>query len=902
MVASGRPSPDAKDAAGERPRGLASLLQWHAPSIRSQLFRLVLVALLPVLVFAAIAAWESYQDQQRTAELELLQTARAVSAAFDGELGRRESRLDALAHAPSLAAGDLARFYDIAKAASGGAPISVRDVATGRELLNTGRPLGQPGPALFDDSDWRSEALRGQVPEASGVGWSPLEGGYLVVAEAPVHVGGRVRYVLQMGETADQLMGILKRYPMPSPWVASVVDRRGVCVACTGALAVGRGVAPDMIELARRRIEGVIRQVAPEGARMVRAVVHSPSTGFAVLISVPEQAFAANLMESAAWIFLGGVAAAALGITCAALMARRVSGPLRAAAAMARSIGDGPPARLEPSGVAEIDVIAGALSDAAKSVARRSSERERQKSELEARVQARTAELHAANEALAEREAQLRAIFDSTFQLTGLADLDGRIVAVNRAALEAGGVREADVIGKFAWQTPWWAGNPAEIEKLAEALDRVRTGQFVRYQGAAQLPVGERTIDFSLRPLYLHGGSKPDHILAEGHDVTELKAAQERADRSQKMEALGRLTGGVAHDFNNILTVIKGAMEMALKAPEDPRAGRLLAAALEAAQRGQELNKQLLGFARRKPMAQVRIEVADAVRRLAPLLRNAVGGARRLELDLQPVDGVCVVEPAQFETALLNLVVNARDATPEGGVVTVRVRPAGPRQQQRFPQLGPDFVCVEVGDTGHGIAPEDLGRVFDPFFTTKPPGQGTGLGLSQVYGFVQQSEGLIDVSSTPGLGTCFTIALPLDRANHGAAPEPKSFTRDAGPLKVLLVEDDPLVADVSETMLKSLGHEVTPARAGPEAMRVLEKEEGFDLLFTDIVMPEGINGVQLARMAQARRPALKVLLCSGWTADALDEAQAVNAPWPLLHKPFSGEELERAIAQATAPL
>ena len=517
---------------------------------------------------------------------------------------------------------------------------------------------------------------------------------------------------------------------------------------------------------------------------------------------------------------------------------------------------------------------------------------------LERRVRDRTAELDEAHRALAESEARLRAIFDSTFQLTGLATIDGTAVAVNRAALQAAQVREQDVIGKYMWDTPWWADSPGERERLHGSVERVRAGEFVRYEGTIQLPGGPRTFDFSMRPLYLHRPDRPDHILVEGRDLTELKAAKERAERSQKMEALGLLTGGVAHDFNNILTVIKGAIEIVLKSPVEPRSAQLLGAAMEAAHRGEELNKQLLGFARRKPVTQVRLEISDTVGRMATLLRNAVGGARRLELDLERPDGVCVVEASQFETALLNLVVNARDATPEGGVVTVRVREPRLDDLRRFAPLGRDFVCVEVADTGEGIAPEILGRVFDPFFTTKPAGQGTGLGLSQVYGFVQQSAGLLDLQSAPGEGTCLTLALPIERvAAQPVEAEPKSFAPSSGRLSILLVEDDPLVSDVSKAMLRSLGHLVTSARTARDAMEALESGR-FDLLLTDVVMPEGVNGVQLARMAKAKHPGLSVLLCSGWTADALDEAKVDQSPWPLLHKPFSGEELERAIAEA----
>jgi PAS domain S-box-containing protein len=878
-----------------------------APSIRTHLFRLVLAALIPAFIFAAGAAFSAYLGRRAAAELNMMETARAVSAAFDAEFARRQALLVGLSNSTALRKGDLQDFYAAAKSASGGVPIVVCDAETGREILNTGVAWGRPIP-FAEEPPWLDSVRRRGLPEVKDVRFDRLLGTYTVAVQTPVIVGGRVVYIVHSGETVADLVGTLRKFHVAANWRVSLMDRRGVRAASLHAPGpvAGAPPIPQLWSLIRAGREGIIRGVRVEDVPMMYAVARSPSTGYSVAVGVPRRAFSASVFHAGAWGFLGGAAAGGLGLALAAWMARRISRPLSAAAEAARSIGQGGPVELGPSGIREIDIIAGALAEASSALVQRAAERDRQQASLaqlalglEARVQARTAELDAANTALAESETRLRAIFDSTFQLTGLATIDGRAVAVNRAALEAARVTEDQVLGKPMWDTPWWAGSPGERQRVIDAFQRVKAGEFIRFEGTISLPGGPRTFDFSMRPLSLHGGDEPDHVLAEGRDLTELKAAQERADRSQKMEALGLLTGGVAHDFNNILTVIKGAIEVALKTECEPRAERLLKAALEASQRGEELNKQLLGFARRRPVTQVRLEVDETVKRLEPLLRNAVGAARRLELDVSTVDGICVVEAAQFETALLNLVVNARDATPEGGAVIVRVREPTPELRRRFAGLDGDFVCVEVADTGHGIPPEHLSRVFDPFFTTKPPGQGTGLGLSQVYGFVRQSAGLIDVDSAPGQGTCVAMALPLDRTPSAEAAAPAgSAPAAAEGLRVLLVEDDPLVADVSEAMLLGLGHQTTKARVAREALQALEEGE-FDLLFTDVIMPEGVNGVQLARAAVERRPGLKVLLCSGWTADALNEAELAKAPWPLLQKPFSTDDLKRAIAQAT---
>jgi CheY-like chemotaxis protein/nitrogen-specific signal transduction histidine kinase len=386
-------------------------------------------------------------------------------------------------------------------------------------------------------------------------------------------------------------------------------------------------------------------------------------------------------------------------------------------------------------------------------------------------------------------------------------------------------------------------------------------------------------------------------IYAVARDVTEEKAREARALRSQKLESLGRLTGGVAHDFNNLLTAIIGSLDMIQKRPEDAeRRERLLAAALTAARRGEGLNKQLLGFARRQAVNTEFVCPDAFIADLKPLLEGAIGDVVRLRLDLRAAElGTCV-DPAQFEAALLNLVVNARDAMPAGGDAVVSTALSDAADVERLGLPPGRYLSVQVRDTGVGMTQDVLAQVFEPFFTTKEVGKGTGLGLSQVYGFARQSGGGADVASTPGEGATVTMFLPLaEPAKRGAAEvaaEPASRPRA---LDVLLVEDDALVGVVTDSMLADLGCRVVRAEAGPEALRKLD-EGRFDLLLTDVRMPGGMNGVQLAEEAVRRRPDLKVLLCSGWTADALGD-ELRGARWPLLAKPFDAARLERAIRE-----
>jgi NO-binding membrane sensor protein with MHYT domain/nitrogen-specific signal transduction histidine kinase len=375
---------------------------------------------------------------------------------------------------------------------------------------------------------------------------------------------------------------------------------------------------------------------------------------------------------------------------------------------------------------------------------------------------------------------------------------------------------------------------------------------------------------------------------------TEAEAALMRA---QRLDALGRLTGGVAHDFNNLLTVVIGALDVILRHPENaPRRQRLGEAALIAARRGQRLTAQLLAFARQQPLQPETRELNALIRQAEPLLRRAMSENVALKVQLCDDKAVARIDPAQFEASLLNLIVNAVDASAAGGEVVVetqlRTLAAG-----EVAGLAPGaYFSMSVADRGQGMSPDVIKRIFEPFFTTKPPGKGTGLGLSQVYGFVKQSGGEIGVDSVPGAGTQFRIYLPTSTAHpeqdHATVSPRVGLGR---PLNILLAEDDPSVADVTEMMLIDFGHKVHRAASADEALRVLWSEAEIDVLFSDVVMPGGMNGAELAKQAVAQRPLLRVLLTSGFAGESLDEWLSQGA-WPFLRKPFLSTELAEALA------
>ncbi|WP_454758267.1 ATP-binding protein [Caulobacter segnis] len=374
--------------------------------------------------------------------------------------------------------------------------------------------------------------------------------------------------------------------------------------------------------------------------------------------------------------------------------------------------------------------------------------------------------------------------------------------------------------------------------------------------------------------------------------MAQTAHAQAALAQAQRLETVGRLTGGVAHDFNNLLTVIVGGLDMILRRPDDiARVQRLAEAALAAGQRGERLTRQLLAFSRNQELKLEVVDIGALLDQAEPLLRRAVGEAMALTIRHEAGGASSKVDAAQFEATLLNLVVNAADATSDGGAISIVVEPVALAEGQVADTVPGDYVRVAVSDTGAGMAPEVLARVFEPFFTTKEVGKGTGLGLAQVYGFLRQCGGGVAIDSALGRGTTVSLYLPGTDEAATALPVARSPSRDSlKGVRVLLVEDDAAVREIADGLLRDLGCEVTTAENGASALEALEEGVVFDLLMSDIVMPGGISGVDLARSASAHRPDMAVLLTTGYAGDRMDVAPT-DLPWPVLRKPFQVEQL-----------
>lgn len=390
-------------------------------------------------------------------------------------------------------------------------------------------------------------------------------------------------------------------------------------------------------------------------------------------------------------------------------------------------------------------------------------------------------------------------------------------------------------------------------------------------------------------------------------DVTEQRELETKLAQAQRLDAVGQLTGGVAHDFNNLLTVILGnASLLTDDLAAQPELQDLARMTLEAAQRGRELTHQLLAFARRQALTPKPTDVVALIQGMVPLLRRTLGEHVHLGLDYASQPWPVEVDSARFESALLNLCLNARDAMPEGGQLHLRVRNVKlDRDDQEAAAAAPrppsgEHVCVCVSDNGTGMDSHTLAHAFDPFFTTKEPGRGSGLGLSMVYGFIKQSSGHIVLDSQPDEGTIVRLYLPRSDAQVAAVEERVPATTPRGHESVLVVEDNALVQDYAVRQLQALGYQATAVSDGPEALARLASDEPIDLLFSDVVMPGGISGTELMHRALELRPELRILLTSGYArnAPATPSPYANGRHVELLQKPYERDTLAVALRRA----
>ena len=491
-----------------------------------------------------------------------------------------------------------------------------------------------------------------------------------------------------------------------------------------------------------------------------------------------------------------------------------------------------------------------------------------------------------------DSEANYRALYARTPVPMHACDREGIVTAVSDRWLELLGYERDEVIGHHITSFHTAASATVVAEGWRNAIDvggaRDREHQLVRKSGEILDVVISAQIDRDAAGTF-------QRVLAFVTDVTAQRRTEAALRQSQRLEAVGQLTGGIAHDFNNLLQVVDGNAELLRAGIHEQRYARALEAIDRASKRGARLTRQLLTFSRQQALSPSVIDLSERLPRLQEMLVGSFRGDIAVSIDVPSTIWPIEVDAGELELALLNIAVNARDAMPNGGKFVVSARNVTLPTGCAPVDLVGDFVALTLADTGEGISPENLVKVFEPFFTTKGVGQGTGLGLSQVYGFTKQSGGTATVKTELGRGTSITLYLPRSKSQVVTLADAIAQAPAGGSETILVVEDDPEVAAISRTLLEQLGYQTLLAADAHHALEVLASIPMIDLIFSDVMMPGGMSGVELARTVRQRYPHLGVLLTTGYSGGA---QEAMRAGVPLISKPYHLGELGRRIREA----
>jgi PAS domain S-box-containing protein len=498
-------------------------------------------------------------------------------------------------------------------------------------------------------------------------------------------------------------------------------------------------------------------------------------------------------------------------------------------------------------------------------------------------------------------EERLRQIIDLVPHRIFIKDWNGVYLLANKAVADAHGVSVDELEGKTHLQVH---SDDPDVEKFLrddrEVIDRgepklIPEEAYVDHNGNSQIL---RTIKV---PFSTTSGGRTA-VLGVSVDITELKTAEDQLRHVQKLEAIGQLTGGLAHDFNNLLTIMLGNLQLLLRRLDDDKLKEMVFTAERAGRRGAELTQRLLAFGRRQSLEPRVVDLNRLVLGMTELLRRTLGETIEIETVVADAIKQTLVDPAQVENAILNLAINARDAMPQGGVLTIRT---GTRKIGRQIAIGRDdvlpgeYVMLAISDTGTGMPSDVAARAFDPFFTTKAVGRGSGLGLSMIYGFCQQSGGFATIDSEPDQGTTVSLFLPAtdgaEKIDDTASAPSTEAMDETGHETVLVVEDDPGVRLFAATVLSNLNYNVIEAADGPAALETLESNGKIDVLFTDVVLPGGVDGRDIANQARTRQPEINVLFTSGFAVDETDHENRELMEISMLRKPYTGAELAAKI-------
>ena len=504
---------------------------------------------------------------------------------------------------------------------------------------------------------------------------------------------------------------------------------------------------------------------------------------------------------------------------------------------------------------------------------------------------------------VAAAEGRLWAFLDGSPDAISLKDTNGRYLLFNRAFEALSGIARERICGRTDAEA--LPGHPDMVAAIRRHDRLVLETRAPVHQEREEIGGDNRVSMRSITKFpILDASGQITAIGTINQDVTELKAAELKLRQAMRMQAVGQLTGGVAHDFNNLLSVVLGNLELLRERLEhDPSLAGMAERAICAAERGATITRRLLAFSRQQPLQPQPVDVGRQLDAMSELFGRTIDETIEVTVISRPGAWRCFADPAELEAALLNLAINARDAMPEGGKLTFEVSNVEVEEGGLAPDEGitaGDYVLVAVSDTGCGMSSETIERAFEPFFTTKPTDKGSGLGLSMVHGFARQSGGHARIYSEPGHGT--TVKLWLPRARDAEETEDRGEADRAevpgGAERILIAEDNDLVREHVISQLESLGYRVAAVRNGPEAIAALRESADVDLLLTDVVMPGGMSGFELADEARRLRPKLPVLFTSGYTEGAVMQRGQLEAGMTLLQKPYRRQEIATKIRVA----
>ena len=785
-------------------------------------------------------------------------TARNVTRIIDGRLATQIAALQVLAKSPL--ADDGSRLAGLYQEAQGlrhnlGAHVIFADL-TMQMLFNTRMPLGKPLPKLPRPSGHSAVviALETGKPAAGDMFPGPIAKEPLVAVTVPVVRDGKTRFLLLSIFETRQFQDLLDTFALPHEWTVTLLDGKNEAMAARAPT----GSAPATGTAAR------------EG-RFVSASALAP---WSVVLDVPPIIYRAPVLTAALTLAAGLIVATLIGLVGAAVMGRRLA---RAVATLAEP--ESPSGK--PSGIAEIEDARRALAAAA-----------------------------AARDAAEEKEQESRRHFRATFEqaAVGIAHVapDGRFLRVNTRFCEITGRRNEELL-HCSFQD---ITHPDDLDRDVGLAQQLQTGKLDTYAIEKRyiLP-GKGTsmvwVNLTVSVVRAADGS-PDYFVSVIEDISERKALESQLRQAQKMEAVGQLTGGLAHDLNNVLAVISMNVELLrIDATADPKRARHVDAALKGVLRASEMTRKLLDFSRTEAGETQLVSLNGFVTGMEGLIAKTLTPAIALKIAQADDTWVVDVNPGDFEAALLNLALNARDAMPNGGTLVIET--ANKVIDQHYVSRNPgssagEFVMISISDTGMGMAPDVAEKAFEPFFTTKEVGKGTGLGLSMVYGFVRRSGGHVKIYSEVGEGT--TIRLYLPRGHQDTEGEERAALNKGGQPRghetVLVVDDEAGLVEAAVAVLGGLGYRTVSATNGPEALEILRRDRSIELLFSDVIMPGGMDGYHLAIEARKDRPDLKVLLTSGFTRKREEFVNgerkiAAELAKNLLPKPYNIVELAVAV-------